>query len=222
MSFTGLISKRHSQTWAIAALCLGLITQGALAERKPIAFGLLGGVSGASLWGKDIPNFDTKVWLTTGLSLAAHLPAFLGIETDLLYVGKSASYKRELATGTQVSMVTAHCLEIPLLIKLTAPTESEVQPVFFGGWSFAKWVMKDFSTEVIEMGQGFVEPVILPPEINKNDLPDWEQSLIIGGGVEWGLGLFQLRMSLGQESIDNSGEIDIKTLVTTLMAGFVF
>lgn len=226
-----LDAPRSTPTWLsslVASMALVVcLWKAGQAERKPIAFGLLGGVTGTSLWGKDIHEPDARIWITAGPSVAFHLPAFLGVEADLLYVGKSASYKNRVTlegvTADKVNKVTAQVLEMPLMVKVTAPTESEVQPVFYGGWSFGYWVSKDFSSEIIGTDNGgIVTAIAQDPEIAKSDLPDWEQSLIVGGGVEWGLGTFQLRFSLGQESMDGSGNLDIKTLVTTLMAGFVF
>jgi hypothetical protein len=224
-------APRSASPWLsslVASLALVVcLWKAGQAERKPVAFGLLGGVTATSLWGKDIHEPDARIWITAGPSLAFHLPAFLGIEADLLYVGKSASYKKRVTiegvTADKVNKVTAQVLELPLMLKVTAPTESEVQPVIYGGWSFGYWVSKDFSSEIIGTDNGgIVTSITQAPEIAKSDLPDWEQSLVVGGGVEWGLGTFQLRFSLGQHSMDGSGNLDIKTLVTTLMAGFVF
>ncbi len=208
----------------IVLFCAFSLTGVAMAERKPFAYGMLGGISATSLWGDDIHSPDANIWLTGGLTLAFHLPVFLGFETDLLYLGKSAAYTETIADGAdKVNKITAHALEIPLLLKVTAPTESEVQPVVYGGWSFGYWLSKDFSSEVIRTGSGgIITPEAREPDIAKADLPTWEQSLVIGGGLEWGLGTFQLRFNLGQNSIDGSGNLDIKTLVTTLMAGFIF
>lgn len=216
-----------SRLLEVAGLWATLVAFPASGERKPVAFGLLGGVTGTSLWGEDIHEPDARIWLTTGFTLALHLPQFLGVEADLLYVGKSAAYKSEVTHEGQlvnkVSKITAHVLEIPLLIKVTAPTESEVQPVIYGGWSFGYWANKDFSSEIIGSADGgIVSAIPLEPDIAKSDLPTWEQSLIVGGGVEWGMGILQLRFSLGQNSIDESGALDIKTLVTSVMGGFVF
>lgn len=215
---------RSANRLALFSLCVFALSWTSQAERKPVALGLVGGVTGATLWGKDIHEFGTHLWVTTGFSLAFHLPAFLGVETDLLYVNKNGTFRRHEDDGSvQVNQVTAHTLEMPLLLKVTVPTESEVQPVFYGGWSFAYWLGKKFTTENVATDQaGMVVPTEMTPEIAKESLPNWEQSLIIGGGVEWGLGTFQLRFSLGQNSIDESGRLDIKTVITTLMAGFIF
>jgi Outer membrane protein beta-barrel domain len=211
--------------WASIGIVIALCgVQSTWAERKPVAFGMLGGITGTTLWGDDIHAPDARIWLTTGLSLAFHLPAFLGVEADLLYVGKDAAYKEKTASNEdQVNKITSHALAIPVLLKITAPTESEVQPVFYLGWSFDRWLTKDFTSEIIATGPGgIIAPEALPPEIAKSDLPGWEQALIVGGGVEWGLGTFQLRFSLGQNTIDGTERLDIKTLVTTVMAGFLF
>jgi hypothetical protein len=225
VAFSKSVSAHRPLAWSrMLLLSIVICYTAAIAERKPIAFGLLGGITGTTLWGKDIDEPDAKIWLTTGLSLAFHLPAFIGVETDLLYVGKSATYNQVLPDqSTQVNKVSAQTLEMPLMLKVTVPTESEVQPVIYGGWSVARWISSDFTSETISTGPGgMIIPQELKPEIAKADLPDWEQSLVIGGGVEWGLGTFQARFSLGQNSIDGSGRLDIKTLITTVMAGFIF
>ncbi len=216
--------RRNTGLGSLAILCLLCLSLATHAERKPVALGLVGGVTGSTLWGKDIHEFETHIWVTTGLTHAFHLPAFLGIEADLLYVNKNGTFRHEDAEDTvQVNQLTAHVLEIPLLLKVTVPTESEVQPVFYGGWSFAYWLSKSFTSETIAISEsGMIVPMEETPQITKENLPTWEQSLIIGGGVEWGLGTFQLRFSLGQNSIDESGTLDVKTVITTVMAGFIF
>ncbi len=230
MRMTQLISRylprlrQNSGFRSFAILGLIALPFTAQAERKPVALGLVGGVTGSTLWGKDIHEFETHIWVTTGLTLAFHLPAFLGLEADLLYVNKNGTFSRENTKDTvQVNQLTAHALEMPLLLKVTVPTEFEVQPVFYGGWSFAYWLSKNFTsgTNIISES-GMLVPVEEVPQIAHQSLPTWEQSLIIGGGVEWGLGTFQLRFSLGQNSIDESGKLDIKTVITTVMAGFIF
>lgn len=211
------------------ALLISLLAVPAPAERKPVALGLVGGITGASFWGKDVKEFDMNLWPTTGLTLAFHLPVFLGIETDLLYVAKSGAirtYEPDPTDGhqrTKVNTIKAQALEIPFMIKVTAPTEGEVMPIFFGGPSVAYIFSKDSYSEFIDIGQGgTVTPEETPPFIDKQNLVDYDWSLCLGGGVEWGLGSFQLRFNFGKNSLDKTKQRDVKTVVIALMAGFIF
>ena len=204
-------------------LCILLLAGLARGERKTIALGLLGGVSGSSFWGKDVDAFDAAVWPTTGFSLALHLPVFIGLETDLLYTSKGASFSSKENGKIKVNTIKAHCLEIPLMIKITAPTGNEVQPIFFGGPSIARIVKKDSYTEYITVGQGgTITPEDAIPLIEAGNLVDYDFSLAVGGGLEWGLGTFQMRFNLGEQSLDKTEAKDVRTFTLAIMAGFVF
>ena len=211
-------------------LSAALLAAPVSAERKPVALGIVGGITGASFWGQDVHELDVNVWPTTGLTLAFHLPVFLGVETDVLYVAKSGatrSYEADLTnpgvTKTKVNTIKIQALEIPLMIKVTAPTGSEVVPIFFGGPSVAYIFSKDSFSEYINIAStGSVNPEETPPMIEKGNLVDYDWSICLGGGVEWGLGSFQMRFNLGKDSVDKSKQKDIKTIVMAIMAGFIF
>jgi hypothetical protein len=194
------------------------------AERKPIAFGLLGGVNVASFYGDEVSEVEARVWPVTGFSLAFHLPLFLGLETELLYASRGGTYDTQGPEGdSHVHVLTAHTLTIPTLIKITAPTESETQPIFMVGPSFAFLVAKDFTSESIALGAGgLIAPEALEPRIPKGQLRDLDICLTVVGGLEWGLGTFQARVNLGQQTVDKRGEVDLKTITLDLIAGFIF
>lgn len=212
----------------LSCLLLALTAGNAAAERKTIALGLLGGITSTTYYGDDVHDFDFEIWPTAGVALAFHLPAFLGVETDVLYAGKSGSTRRDVydttikANRKLVSTFKLHALEIPFMIKVTAPTESEVQPIFFGGPSLAWFLSKASFSEYIETDNGFVTPEEVEPIVAKENLPDYEWSLCVGAGVEWGLGSFQVRANLGQNSIDKSKTVDLRTFNLAVMAGFIF
>ena len=63
----------------LLALLLLLTASGARAERKTVALGLVGGITGASFWGDEVHSYDVEIWPTTGFTLAFHLPVFLGL-----------------------------------------------------------------------------------------------------------------------------------------------
>jgi hypothetical protein len=108
------------------------------------------------------------------------------------------------------------------MIKVTAPTESEVQPIFFGGPSLAWFLSKKAFSEYIETTDGFVVPEEATPIVAQEDLPDYEWSLCVGAGLEWGLGSFQVRANFGQNSLDKSKAVDLRTFNLAVMAGFIF
>jgi len=212
----------------LAALLLTLAAGKARAERKPVALGMLGGVTSTSYFGKAVNELDFEIWPTAGFSLAFHLPAFLGVETDLLYVGKSGTIRKDVpdtvngGTRKLVSSFKLHALEIPFMIKITAPTESEVQPIFFGGPSLAWFFSKKSFSEYIAASNGIIVPEEVTPVIDKKDMADYEWSLCVGGGLEWGLGSFQVRANLGQNSLDKTKAVDLRTFNLAVMAGFIF
>lgn len=206
-----------------------LLVSAAAAERKPVALGLMGGVSGASLWGKDVEELDIRIWPTTGFSLAFHLPVFLGFETDLIYSSKGSGFSgREPFEGypdgrLKVTTVTAHCLDIPFMLKVTAPTGGEVMPIFFGGPAFSWFVSKQVSTEWVDFGAGgtvSAEPAT--PLVLRENVPDYEWNLTVGGGVEWGLGTFQVRLAMARNSLDETETHDVRTFLVSVLAGFIF
>lgn len=200
-----------------------LFAAAASAERKPVALGLLGGVGVASLWGSDVEELDLRIWPATGFSLAFHLPVFLGFETDLLYSSKGSGFSGEEEGKLKVTTVTAHCLDVPFMIKVTAPTGGEVMPIFFGGPAFSYFVSKKVTTEWISFGSGgTVSSEPATPLVRREDIPDYEWNLTIGGGVEWGLGTFQVRANLAQNSLDKTNTHDVRTLLVAVLAGFIF
>jgi hypothetical protein len=212
----------------IVCLLLALGAGNASAERKTVALGLLGGVTSTSYYGKDVRDFDFEIWPTAGFSLAFHLPAFLGFETDLLYVGKSGSTRRNVYDSTLgmdrklVSTFKLHALEIPFMIKVTAPTGTEVQPIFFGGPSFAWFFSRKSYSDYIDVADGIVVPQEEQPIVLPENLVPYEWSLCVGAGVEWGLGSFQLRVNFGQKSLDKTEAVDLRTANLAIMAGFIF
>ncbi|MEO6096496.1 MAG: porin family protein [Fibrobacteria bacterium] len=205
------------------ALLIPLLCSEIRAERKPVALGLVGGITAASFYGGDVHEFDTELWPTVGFTLAFHLPVFLGLEADLLYVSKSGALKSDDDGRIKVNTLKYHALEMPLMIKVTAPTGTEVMPIFFGGPSLAYAISKKTYSEYIgiEAG-GTVIPEETPPLIAEENYNGLDWSLCLGGGVEWGLGSFQLRFNFGKESLDKSKAKDVKTVVVAVMAGFIF
>jgi hypothetical protein len=213
----------HPLRFPLTACLLALCLSDLHAERKPVALGLVGGVTAASFWGGDVKEFDTEIWPTTGFTLAFHLPVFLGLETDLLYLAKSGSLRTYEGGRTKVNTLKMHVLEIPFLLKVTAPTESEVMPIFFGGPSVAYLFSKQSFSEYIDIASsGTVIPEETPPLIRTEDMQDFDWSLCLGAGVEWGLGSFQARCNFGKNSLDKSKQKDVKTVVIAVMAGFIF
>src|SRR3954462_3208363 len=138
----------------LGIIFLSFLAHNAFAERKPVALGLVGGITSATLWGKNVPELDMDIWPTTGFTLAFHLPAFLGLETDLLYASKGGAIKQTVNGRTKVNTIKAHVLEVPLMIKITAPTGNEVMPIFFGGPSVAYIFSKDSYSEFIDIANG--------------------------------------------------------------------
>jgi hypothetical protein len=208
---------------SLPALLIAFLCVDSRAERKTVAAGLVGGLTAASFWGGDVKEFDTELWPTVGVTLAFHLPVFLGVETDVLYVNKSGAIRSSDDGRTKVNTIKYHAIEIPLLLKVTAPTGNEVMPIFFGGPSLAIPVSRKSYSEYIDIANGgTVIPEETPPLIEPGNVSEMDWSLCLGGGVEWGLGSFQMRLNFGRETLDKSKAKDVKTVVLAVMAGFIF
>jgi hypothetical protein len=183
----------------------------------------------ATFWGDDAEAFDDiRFWPVAGFSLALHLPQFLGIETDLLYASRGGAYAKDTTVtagriSNKVNTIKAHTLTIPLLLKITAPIGTEVQPFFFGGPAWAYLLSKDFATELVGPdSNGNIQTVPLTPAIPRGDMVNFDVFITVGGGLEWGLGTFQMRLNLAQQSLDGKKKVDVRTLTLDVMAGFVF
>lgn len=196
--------------------------QPVLAERKAVSPGMVLGLAGSSYWGEDVKTFQTEIRPTAGLTLAFHLPALLGLEVDLLYASKGGRLKNQDSL-LRVQAITAHSLEIPLLLKVTAPTVGEVHPVFVAGASYGYLFRRRTGADRLETSpSGTLVSTPTEPQIPLEALTDRDISLVLGGGLEWGLGTLQLRFNLGRESLDTRGEQDVKTLLISALAGFLF
>jgi hypothetical protein len=209
----------------ILLLLAALMAGNAAAERKPFAFGLYGGVSGSTFWGKDMGEGDFTIFPTAGFFAGLNLPELFGAELDLLYVDKDGSFSTTGPKGEfQSNNLTVQTLEMPLLVKITAPTGNEVMPIFFGGPSISFLLQhKSESEYILTDAFGTVTSQPLDPAyIPQPDMEKIDWSLMIGGGLEWGLGTFQLRFDLGQNSLDRSDKIDLKTMSSMIIAGFIF
>jgi Outer membrane protein beta-barrel domain len=195
------------------------------AERKPVAFGLLGGMNAATLWGKDVHDVDVRFWPVAGFSLAFHLPEFLGLETDMLYASHGSAFKSDLSSDTtRVNTFNLQTLTFPLLLKVTAPIGTEVQPIFFGGPALAYAFSKSGSSEKSYTGAGGLVQTdpINPALVPTGQMQDVDILLTLGGGLEWGLGSVQGRINLGERSLDSKQSVDVHTFTFDLMAGFIF
>jgi hypothetical protein len=138
-------------------------------------------------------------------------------------VSKSGAIRTHENGRTKVNTIKLQSLEIPFMIKVTAPTESEVMPIFFGGPSLDYAFGRKTYSEYIDIASGgVVTPEETPALFPRDNIPEWDWSLCLGGGVEWGLGSFQMRCNIGKNSLDKSRTKDVKTVVLAVMAGFIF
>ncbi len=209
----------------LALSVLWLLPAQASAERKLFAFGLLGGMSGSAFWGSDVEAFDVHLWPTGGVSATFNLPVMLAFELEALYSYKGGVLKRknpDRNNDLKLTFLQNHYIEVPFLVKLSAPTGMEAIPIFFIGpsysWKIAGTPAGEFPTT--EGGVYMGEPA--EPDISAANLRDDDLSLVIGGGLEWGLGTLHMRANLGQQSLDRTGALDVRTVGLSIMAGFIF
>ena len=102
----------------------------------------------SSLYGKAIKSFDYEISPTAGLHAGVSIfLKLLGIEIDVMYQNLSGDINVDVdpndpfgthETGAYaVNKITGHYIQIPLLLKLTVPTDGDAHPNFsFGARSF--------------------------------------------------------------------------------------
>ncbi len=229
-AFTYCNSAKSLPSWLTSLLVFLLLTDTLHAERKWFSPGLYGGLSLNNYYGKDLYEYDFSIRPTAGLRLAFHLPQILGIEADAMYLYKGASLKRSYGKNSggvkdsvRATVIKAHYVEIPLMLKLSVPTDGEVHPIIMLGPSWGIKVASSSGADIVQIdNSGLITPIKVDPIIENKDIDPVDFGYVVAAGVEWGLGNLQLRLNWGKNSIDKSGNTIAKTMAISTLAGFTF
>lgn len=104
-------------------------------------FGLKGGLN-MSNWTGDDAALDfgvdpsTKMGFGGGIFFNYAFTELFGIQAEALYMMKGATYEAEFEGETFTADAKIDYFEVPLLLKVTIPTEGKIKPAIFAGPAF--------------------------------------------------------------------------------------
>jgi len=188
-------------------------------------YGLKAGVNMANFSGDDvdIEGADKKMRLgfSAGGFVTYSISEMFALQPEVFYTMKGAKYEAEDGDVT----FKYDYLEIPVLAKVTIPTEGNIAPNLFIGPALAINLSAKAKADV-DIG-GYEAGVEL-------DVKDWTKStdfgLVFGAGVDIGMphsaitvdGRYVLGLATTHEAEEGEEEEDIKNGVISFMVGYTF
>jgi len=194
------------------AVVLGLViltigAQAAMCGKASV--GITGGINIATVRGDDVEDVDSRTAGFFGGFVEYPFTPVVSIQPEFLYTMKGAS---DTYNGYKVT-VKLNYVEIPVLLRVNIPTESNVKPFLVAG-----------------PGIGF--KVSSKSEVNSHeedieDVKGTDFGFIFGGGIGFPVGSYMMsvaaRYELGLTSVDDSEyEEDVKNGVISIGAGLGF
>lgn len=181
-------------------------------------FGVKGGLNMANITGDDVAEGgvdpSSKMGFGGGVFFNYAFTELFAVQVEALYMMKGATYEFE---GESFDLKLDY-IELPLLLKVTIPTEGKIKPAIFAGPTF-----------------GFIMSAKAPDEEgNEEDIKDYIESMDIGilGGAEIGYqlekGMIFLGASyeVGMQTIDKAEEggeaDDVKNTNIGITLGYGF
>jgi len=198
-----------------------------LSSATGIKGGLKIGASSAKLYGDDVTNLEallgedlkSRFGFSVGGFITFDIIEMFAIQSEVLYTMKGLTYEEEIMGDTLKVWLKLDYLEIPVLAKITIPTQGSVKPSLFAGPAVAIKISGKVKAEFA--GDSDEEDI--------EDMKGTDFGLVIGGGLDFGLGAsgtgslsIDIRYSLGLSSISEFEGEDIKNGVFSLMVGYSF
>lgn len=176
-----------------------------------ISPGVKAGINISNLYGDDVNSPDSKVGFVAGGFVSIGVSELFAVQPEIFYSQKGA---KDTVADTEITTRLDY-IEIPVLAKLSFPTESTVTPVFFAGPA----VGIEASAKAKSDGD----------EADIEDTKSTEFGLVVGGGAQLAVGdaggavTADVRYVLGLTSIDDSSEeLDVKNGTISLLVGYAF
>ena len=185
------------------------------------------GLNSANLHGKDIEYIEylyegklkSKLGFCFGGFITYNINEMFAIQPEILFTMKGAKIKEEYYGDTYKISINLTYLEIPVLAKLTIPTQGNIKPNIFAGPSLAIKLSSKAKAEYA--GESEEEDI--------EDLKGIDFGLIIGIGIDFSLDSLakeklsvDLRYTLGLTTISKEEDEDIKNSVISIMVGYYF
>lgn len=210
--------RRLIETTVVLAVVFTLVSASVSAQGLT-GKGFKAGLNIANVHGDDIPDeCGTIMGLCAGGFITYSINEMFAIQPELLYTMKGSKCEDELPALGNVEMTfSLNYLEIPVLAKLTIPTQGSVKPNLFVGPALG--INLSAKLKVEAFGESEEEDI--------EDVKSTDFGVVFGGGVDFGLGqgkiTFDARYTLGLTTTDESEEeADMKNNVISLMVGYSF
>jgi len=117
---------------ATLALLVGLALPMASQAQSPIDLGVRGGVTQATFYGDDVASNDFRPGFTGGVFLNYQVNEAFAIQPEVLYSVRGAKNHFNEAGTVQDVRVRQDVIEIPVLLKLSAPTAPVTPRLYVG------------------------------------------------------------------------------------------
>jgi len=212
---------------AASAALVALVAAGAPLAGQSVArpaprFGLMAGVSIASLSGDDTEDLDSRTGFVAGGTLTLPLTALVSFQPELLYAQKGAKASESGFSAT----IKLDYIEVPLLLRVDVPTTgSTVRPHFYAGPAVAFKARCDLeaSGSGIDASQSCSDAAA---EDDGEDVKSVDAGLVLGGGLGFDLGRQRLnvgaRYNLGLLNIAPEGQATTRTRALTIYGSLDF
>lgn len=190
--------------------------------------GLKIGASLTNFYGDDVGlleeagvDLTSRIGVSVGGFITINIAEVFAIQPEVQYITKGSKWKGEVFGFTGKIWINATYLEIPVLAKITIPTQGSVKPSLFAGPAIALKLSGKYKEEFD--GDTYEEDL--------DELKGTDFGLVIGGGLDFGLGApgtgsvsVDIRYSLGLSKVfDIDGEdLEIKNGAFSLMIGYSF
>jgi hypothetical protein len=179
------------------------------AQGGKMMLGFKAGLNLANVTGDDVGDTSNKSGLAAGGFMSYSITEIFAIQPELLFTMKGTK-----ASDEDVSW-SINYLEIPVLLKVTLPTDGKIKPLLYAGPGFG-FLLSSKQSDGTEV-----------------DVKDFTAStdigIIAGAGIDYKMETsaitFEARYEVGMTSIgkEEDGETpDIKNSVLTFMLGYGF
>ena len=212
--------KKTIKAILIAAVTIVLLLPGT-SLAKGITGGFKIGVNYANLFGEEAraleeflgADFKSKWGLCAGGFIQFNISKVLAIQPEFLYTMKGARMEEEVLGETLKVAYNLSYLEVPVLVKFMIPTPGGVKPSLFVGPAVA--IKLGAKMKVEYAGDTDEDDV-------SDDVENTEFGLIIGGGLDFGKIMFDVRYNLGLTTLSIYEDEEIKNRGISFKVGFSF
>ena len=212
--------KKTVKVTLVGAVAIMLLLP-SLSLAKGIKVGFKIGMNYADLFGEEArameellgTDLKSKWGLCAGGFIQFNISKVFAIQPEFLYTMKGARMEEEVLGETLKVAFNFSYLEVPVLVKLMIPTPGGVKPSLFFGPAIAFKLSAKSKMEYA--GQTDEEDL-------SDVMENTEFGFVIGGGLDFGKLMFDLRYNLGLTSISIDEDEEIKNGVISLKVGFSF